>query len=243
MKTMIDLTDRFPMRFDVARMKEELKRLDTEKWLDHYDKALADGWTAVPLVSRDGSMNSTDSQRLGEIGQYRCTRIVEKLPYFRQILDAFQCPHCRIRIMKLMPGTIIRPHRDIFEEVACFAFGQVRLHIPIITNDRVTFNVGGENLTLAPGRLYYVNFAKVHHVRNDGDEPRTHMVLDLVVNDFLRGVFPPVTPVECLENFGVRHGLPVYWQFLRAKEGMRSLFWRAYAGSRLQKLHHRLRQV
>ncbi len=242
MKTMIDLTDRFPMRFDVQRMKQELRILDSYRWLDHYDKKLADGWTAIPLVSHDGSMTSTESQRIGKMGSYRRTPIVEQLPYFRSILDAFQCPHGRIRIMKLLPGTIIRAHRDICDEVACFAFNQVRLHIPIITNDRVVFTVGGEQLHLRPGRLYYVNFAKVHYVRNDGSEPRIHLVLDLQVNDFLRSVFPPLSMGERVENFAVRHTLPMLWHLLAARVAASKAFWRCYEGSLVQQLSHKVRR-
>jgi hypothetical protein len=229
------------MIFDVERMKAELAMLENEKWLDHYDKALADGWTAVPLVSWDGSMDSAQSQRLGPMGQYKRTPVIEKLPYFRSILDAFQCPHGRVRIMKMMPGTIIRPHRDIAKEVACYAFGQVRLHVPIITNAKVVFSVGGANLKLQPGRLYYVNFSKIHHVRNDGDEPRTHLVLDLEVNDFLQKVFPDVTLYEKVENLLVRYSLPILWQVQFAGVAMSRAFWRNYEGSAAQRLRHRLR--
>jgi hypothetical protein len=241
MKTMIDLTDRFPIRFDVERMKAELQVLQKQRWLDHYDRALADGWTAIPLNSWDGSMDTAESQRLGTMGQYKRTPIVDQLPYFREILDAFQCPQGRIRVMKLLPGTIIRAHRDIYDEVACYAFDQVRLHIPIVTNDKVVFTVGGENLHLRPGRLYYVNFAKVHYVRNDGREPRLHLVMDLKVNDFLRRVFPPLSLAERVENAVVRRTLPILWWALQAKVDSTKWFWRTYEGSVVQKLRHKLR--
>lgn len=173
-----DLTNRFTMQFDLERMREELKTLEGTNWLSHYDAALADGWTTIPLVTHDGSANDENSQKIGEWGQYRQTTYVENLPYFREILNAFQCPHGRVRIMKLMPGTIIREHRDTFEEVSDYAFGQVRLHIPIVTNEKVIFTVGGKNYHLKEGHLYYVNFSKKHYVRNDGDVARTHLVLE-----------------------------------------------------------------
>ena len=241
MRTMIDLTERFPMRFDLERMRKELQTLEDFKWIGHYDKALADGWTAIPLVSCNGTMDSEESQRVGKCGECKRTPVLNALPYFREILDAFQCPHGRVRIMKMMPGTIIRPHRDILNEVACFAFGQVRLHLPIVTNDKVSFVVGSERLRLLPGRLYYVNFAKVHYVRNDGLEPRTHLVLDLQVNDWLRRIFPPLTFVERLENILVRNALPILWILLQARASSLQYFWTKYEGSALQKFRHKLR--
>src|SRR5262245_33004430 len=103
MKTMLDLTDRFPMRFDVERMKEELGLLEGASWLAHYDTKISNGWTAIPLVSQHGSLAGPDSQRAGPYVRYRRTPVVEGLPYFRAILDAFDCPQGRVRISKLLP--------------------------------------------------------------------------------------------------------------------------------------------
>jgi hypothetical protein len=237
---MIDLTDRFPMRFDLARLQEEVRFLDSHRWVDHYDKDLADGWTAVPLVSHDGTMDSTQSQFVGVWGQYKRTAICQQLPYFSEVLDAFKCPHGRIRIMKMLPGTIIRPHRDIKSEVANYAFDQVRLHIPIFTNPEVIFSVGGENLNLKPGHLYYVNFSKLHYVRNDSDKIRVHLVLDLKINDFLRKAFPEFSPWERFEHVVARTTLPILWKLETARKYPAKAFWKMYEGSSIQRLRHRL---
>ncbi len=215
METMLDLTDRFPMRFDVERMRDELRVLDATTWVGHYDPKISDGWTSIPLVSRDGSMDGPDSQRVGRPGQYQRTPVVDRLPYFRSILDAFQCPQGRVRISRLLPGSVIRPHRDICREAASIAFGQVRLHIPIVTNDRVMFLVGRETLRLQPGRLYYIDFTRLHSVRNDGTEPRIHLILDLRVNNFLERMFPQPTPWERAERLLVRSMLPPIWPLFR----------------------------
>lgn len=241
MKTLIDLTDRFPMRFDVPRMREELRELENQRWLDHYDKGLSAGWKAIPLVSKHGRMDGPESQRWGDLRDFARTPVVEKLPYFGQILDAFACPQARVRILKLMPGCGIGMHRDVAEEVACFAFHQVRLHVPIITNDRVVFHVAGQRVRMQPGRLYYVNFTRKHFVRNDGDEARIHLVLDLHVNDFLRRVFPPLGVAERVENAVVRNTLPVWWHTLALHRAAVKWAWQTYEGSWLQQARHKLR--
>jgi hypothetical protein len=224
---MLDLTDRFPMRFDVERMTDEIRSLEATAWVGHYDPKVSDGWTSILLVSRNGLMDTPDSQRVGRSSQYRRTPIVDRLPYFRSVLDAFQCPQGRVRISRLLPGTSIRPHRDICREVANIAFGQVRLHIPIVTNDHVTLLVGQETLRLLPARLYYVDFARLHSVHNGGTEPRIHLILDLLVNDFLERVFPEPTPTERAERFLIRNTLPLVWPFFRAHFALRQWFQRS----------------
>jgi hypothetical protein len=236
-----DLTDRFPMKIDLERLRAELATLEGGQWLSHYDKALADGWTTIPLATHDGSADNEESQRIGEFGKYRTTKYVDQLPYFKTVLDAFGCPFGRVRIMKLMPGSIIREHRDTFDEVSDYAFNQVRLHIPIVTNDKVVFNVDGKPIKMEAGRLYYVNFSKKHYVRNDGTEARTHLVLDLKVNDSLRKIFPPVTPVQRIEMAWARTMLPILlWTPMRLKREWGQAFWRRYNGSALQRLKHKL---
>jgi hypothetical protein len=221
---MLDLTDRFPMRFDVERLKEEVRSLETATWLNHYDKSISNGWTAIPLVSRDGTMDDSNAQRVGRFGRYRRTPIIQSLPYFRAVLDAFECPQGRVRISRLQPGAVIRAHRDIGHEAASIAFGQVRLHLPIVTNDGVAFLVGGERLRLLPGRLYYVDFTRLHSVRNDGRTARIHLILDLQMNDFLRRMFPDPSRREQVERFLVRHTLPLVWPFFRVHFALKQYF-------------------
>lgn len=236
-----DLTEKFPKNIDLPRLRAELEALEGEQWLSHYDVNLADGWTTIPLVSKDGSATGPESQRVGTWGEYKRTKFVDQLPYFKELLDTFDCPHGRIRIMKLMPDSIIRMHRDTFEEVSDYAFGQVRLHIPIITNDKVKFTVDDKDYHLKEGRLYYVNFSKKHYVRNDGKEPRTHLVLDLKVNDFLDGIFPKLTYFQRLECLFARNTYPIFiWRTQRFKNKSITLFWRWYNGSIAQKLKHKL---
>ena len=234
-----DLSDAFPLKFDVERMKAELEKLQDVEWLGHYDPGLATDWTAIPLVSANGKIEGVDSQRVGSYDEMQRTAFVEKLPYFTEILDSFKCPQGRIRITRLNAGTVIALHRDIDEEVANLAFNQVRLHIPIITNDEVYFWVGGDIIKMQPGRLYYVNFSRKHYVHNGGDAPRYHLVLDLEVNDWLRQFFPTPTFSQSVSMKLQRIFLPVQWKLRGMYMAVLNVFWKNYEGSALQRFRHR----
>ena len=246
MRSFIDLTDGFPFKFDVERMRADLARLNDAELLSHYDVGLSEGWRAALLVSKGGQMSGPESQRpawITESGtEFQRTPLLHDLPYFREILDAMHCPQGRIRILKLAPGGGIGLHRDVGAEIGCFAFDQVRLHVPIITNDRVTFFVGGEKIKMQPGRLYYVNFSKNHYVKNEGDSARYHLVMDLRVNDWLRQFFPPLTSTERFENAWARAVWPYFWKLRWRRTQASILFWRHYNGSVVQRAVHAWRR-
>jgi len=240
MKT-FDLTDNCLMKFNVDKLRAELKDMQDGLWLEHYDPTLSRGWKSIPLVSRNGETSGAESQRAAPTEDMRRTPLTEKLPYFTQILDFFECPQGRIRITRLDPGAGINMHRDISAEVANLAFNKVRLHIPIETNDGVYFWVDNDIIRMKPGRLYYVNFSKRHYVRNEGDTPRYHLVLDLEVNDWLRKLFPSPTILEHFQMKLEKQLLPIQWKIINTKIALIVWFWKHYNGSSLQKIRNKLR--
>lgn len=243
MRTWIDLTDRFPIKFDVERMKAEIAAVESaDSWLSHYDVNLSTGWRAILLKSRKGDVSGPEAQRPSyDFSDFKRTVYVDRMPYFRELMDRMQCPQSRVRILRLSPGAGIGLHRDILAEAACLAFGQVRLHVPIVTNDKVTFFVGGERIKMQPGHLYYVNFAKKHYVRNDGAEARIHLVMDVKVNEWLEQYFPRVSLWEKFEYGFVRHTWPILWKLLWYWMKWSGWAWRTYEGSRAQRFVHRLK--
>ena len=241
MDAFLDLTDRFPMTFDVDRMRQEMRSAEAAcGWQDHYDPALA-GWTALPLVARHGRMDGPESQRWGDVREFSRTPVVAQMPYFASILDAFKCPQGRVRVLRLKPGGTIAEHRDSGGEAAGYAYNKVRLHVPIDTNDKVVFRLAGGDARMLPGRLYYCDFTQPHSVYNGGSQPRVHFVLDLVMNPFLRGLFPRTTLGEKVHHWGLRRTMPVVWGGITARANVSRRFWRAYNGSTTQRLADRLR--
>ena len=57
-----------------------------------------------------------------------------------------------------------------------------RIHVPIRTNDQVTFLVGGEEKRMQVGEIWEINNATYHRVVNHSDEERVHLILDWVPN-------------------------------------------------------------
>ena len=117
---------------------------------------------------------------------FTATVLLERCEYFRDVLAHFQCPLKSVRLLSLEPASFIREHCDPALE---FGEGEVRIHIPLQTNPGVEFYVCGERLQLDEGSCYYINVNLPHRVNNRGPAPRVHLVIDAIVNDWLRSFF------------------------------------------------------
>jgi len=84
----------------------------------------------------------------------------------------------RMLLAKLPAGGQIANHTDSGDVLLnCH-----RVHIPIITNDKVVFAVGGEEKNMQVGELWEIDNELVHSVENHGDEDRIHLIIDWVPN-------------------------------------------------------------
>jgi len=83
----------------------------------------------------------------------------------------------RANLVRLRPAGEIAAHTDGNFSLA----HSHRVHLPIVTNDDVLFNVGGETLNLKEGDLYEINNRRTHSVRNAGAEDRVHLIMDYVL--------------------------------------------------------------
>ncbi len=80
----------------------------------------------------------------------------------------------RIQLARLKPGAEIKPHVDQSQMLIAVH----RLHLPLITNEHVTFTIDGSTTTMAAGKLYELNNRLRHSVVNNGTADRIHLIID-----------------------------------------------------------------
>ena len=80
----------------------------------------------------------------------------------------------RVMLARMAPGGEIKPHRDA--NVA--AKWPHKIHVPLLTNDRVTFYVDGVGYHLPEGEAAELNNMGVHAVKNDGETDRIHLIFE-----------------------------------------------------------------
>lgn len=177
--------------FDVERLRRDLEACERYTWVPETDGGMSEhqDWDVLPLVSRGGRLDD-GSAGTNSLLPFRATELLERVPYFREVLESFKAPLRSVRISAIRPGGIIREHSDT--DVFDIRNGDlIRLHIPIVTNDDVEFLIGGERCVWKPGELWYGDFSRLHSVKNHGTTTRVHLLVGAEVNDEILSLFPP----------------------------------------------------
>ncbi len=175
-----------PFHFDVLRMQEEVSKLDKALWQMHYQTKHYEGeWSGIPLRSVDGKIDNIIISP-NENVQYCDTKFLQQSPYLIEVLNTFKCELQSVRLLKLNAGAIIKQHKDAD---LCYEKGEVRFHIPVVTNAVVAFYLAEEKMELQEGECWYMNFNLPHRLQNKSNVNRIHLVIDALVNDWVKELF------------------------------------------------------
>jgi hypothetical protein len=182
----MNIPDRIQLHvlFDHLQMCQDLKKLKSTDWLEHFVKDNFEGdWSIIPLRGPKGEthpirMSYSDPSQ----NEFVDTIFLKKTNYFPKVIKWFKCPVKSVRLMKLSAGSTIKKHSDLDLSVE---LGEVRLHIPIKTNADVHFYLNDSEVTMNQGECWYLRLSEPHNVDNESPIERIHLVLDVVVNKWL----------------------------------------------------------
>lgn len=182
---------RLPLRFAADELARDLGKIATDAWITHFNVGYHDGgWSGVALRAVGGNAEQLYPGHMGA-ASHADTPLLADCSGIRAALARLSCPVQSVRLLRLSPGGVISEHRD---EGLRFELGLARLHVPIATDRDVEFYLGGDLVTMTPGECWYLNFDLPHRVQNLGNTDRVHLVIDCVVNDWLRALI--VTAAE-----------------------------------------------
>ena len=174
---------KLPFQFDVARLQADLAGILAEEFVPHFNTAYYQGdWSAVPLRSVGGRTDQIYPDPSAK-NAFADTPLLARCAYIREVLDTLCCPQQAVRFLRLKAGSVIKEHRD--HELG-FEDGEVRLHVPVITNPDVEFVLNQVRVVMNEGECWYLNVNQPHRVANRGAADRIHLVIDCVVNEWLR---------------------------------------------------------
>lgn len=177
-------------QFDSVKLQQELAGLETSLWKEHYNRSHYEGnWTTLQLRSVNGDTGNNTAIQASSLATdlaFKDTPLLALCPYMKEVIDFFEIEKTAVRLMKLDAGAVIKPHRD---HGLNFEQGEVRLHIPVSTHPKVKFLLDEEQLPMQEGSCWYLNLSLTHSVDNESDSSRVHLVIDGIVNDWLKNFF------------------------------------------------------
>jgi aspartyl/asparaginyl beta-hydroxylase (cupin superfamily) len=168
---------RWTKMFDIHLLENDLAIALEQNWHNHYNSSDYSGdWKIIALRSENGNESTITAK---DSHHYQDTELLSHCWYFKQILDGFLCEKQAVRLMQLAPQSKIKTHRDYnlgYED------GVFRVHVPIQTNNDVSFIVDNHHIPMKEGECWYANFNLPHSVENMGQLPRIHLVIDCIRN-------------------------------------------------------------
>jgi hypothetical protein len=187
----------------IAKQLEEMN-IEYTNHYSNYNKAKS--WSAISLrgykndyrfITKPIEMNKKwKEENKDEVFEMQDTDWRQKFPLVEKILGEFKTEIHRVRFMKLKPGGgELERHTDQVDPDVGIQDGKLmRIHIPIKTNPNVEFTSWSTTgskviVNMEEGHCWYLDIRKPHMAINNGNDWRTHLVIDVVANEQVRSLF------------------------------------------------------
>ena len=166
--------------YDIAPLREAILQVSDESWQGNTFRQLEyevhEQTQSMVMLFTDGS-GWPDAEVIKEPGWVLLAE--QAVPLMDAILNDHYAPGgtiIRAMAARLGPGGVIKPHTD---KHPSFHEGH-RIHIPITTNSRVRFMIGGRPYRFEVGKVYEINNQQQHSVMNKGAEGRINFIFDYI---------------------------------------------------------------
>lgn len=188
---------KLPFFFDPSRLHADLNAIPDSAWVPHFNQQDYEGkWSSVALRSRTGVAG--DIVPRGSQDDFRDTPLTVLCPYLQAAVDAFLFPKKSVRLLRLHAGSRVREHRDA--DLGLID-GELRIHIPVLTNDQVEFVVSNRKLILREGEAWFIDFSQPHRIHNPSAGDRIHLVIDGSVNEWATELLARASHTIVTETF------------------------------------------
>lgn len=169
---------KFISNINVNDLKLKIKELPDQIWHEHtIRQTLFEPHKHTETLEIMWDMESLQTNKIGKTHtNFYKLKIETFLEIIKPLYESIygEGYFVRVLLVKLKAKTKIAPHVDNGESL----INCKRTHIPIITNDYVTFTVGGETKCLKEGEIWEIDNTKEHSVINDSNENRIHLIID-----------------------------------------------------------------
>jgi hypothetical protein len=158
-----------PLRFEVARLQQELSLLAENDWTSQ--AAEAAGNVSIILVSVGGTLNH-DFAISGPVAP---TAFLERCPYLKQVLKTLASPISRCRLVRLKANSAASPPKD---GNYYHWFRRMPVYLPIVTHPAVKFFCHDKSTQMAAGEAWVVDTTQRHWLVNGSSQDCIHLVIE-----------------------------------------------------------------
>lgn len=183
---------KLPFQFEEKKLVHDLNQISSIEWTPiHYTQNYNGEWNSLALYAPDGDANNTFTDNFSI--PLKPTPALEDCLYLKEVIGQFKSKLLSVRLLRLMPGSEIKPHTDF---QLGYENNNFRVHIPITTNNQISFILNNQQLHMIPGDCWYTNVNFTHSVSNHGKTDRVHLVIDLERNAWSDELFFSLAPKE-----------------------------------------------
>ncbi|WP_108868353.1 aspartyl/asparaginyl beta-hydroxylase domain-containing protein [Aquimarina aquimarini] len=178
---------KLPFSFNKEKMLAEFEALKAQDF-EYYDviPLRAPAHVVDPSLPFPPPVNDYAD---GSWTEWSDTRALIESPYLMSVVDTFR-KHTKVtlvRLLRLAAGSIVKEHTDPTLALEVHK-SVIRLTIPILKNDKVTFFLNGTPVSMQPGECWYLRLTDPHKIINEGDIERVNLTVDMIPNNWIREI-------------------------------------------------------
>jgi uncharacterized pyridoxamine 5'-phosphate oxidase family protein len=204
MKSRIDFNFNFFKEFDVLDLKNTVEKFSTEWDIDISRQSTVYEGRPNPHVNTHTYIIQ-DSSLYWDKGTLFSKEIKDQEIIYtfshivKELEERMAGQSARMLLIKLDANSEVFTHKDSGDYLSNVR----RFHIPIITNDKVYYTVGGEKIHMKQGECYEINNLKLHSVNNDSEYDRVHLLIDIMPDSEVKTISraPEDLRVRVIKNF------------------------------------------
>ncbi|MEM9547250.1 MAG: aspartyl/asparaginyl beta-hydroxylase domain-containing protein [Bacteroidota bacterium] len=175
---------KLPFTFDYQKMLQEIEKMNLKPFV-YYD--------VVPLRSPAHEVDRSipfpppaEDYADGSWCDWMDTQALIQSEYLNEIVDFFKdkTKVTLVRLLRLEAGSVVKEHTDPTLGIQIHK-SVIRLTIPILVNDQVTFYLNQTPVEMGLGECWYLRLTDPHSIVNAGSTQRINMSIDMIPNEWV----------------------------------------------------------
>lgn len=166
------------LELDDARLQQDLRTAEDFNYSRSYGEFSFGMMRTTMLANRTGSM--AEKLLADYTGTARPTDHGRALPYVSDLMERlFDLRYLKYaRLLNLMPGSILMPHRDFIE----LDSRMFRIHIPLQTDENCASLQNGTVYRMRRGEMWHLDASRTHSAVSYSVTERVHLICDFTAD-------------------------------------------------------------